>query len=293
MRRLLPALLAGMLLLAGCSSSEADAVSVTSAETSYASSEEAGEEPDTQAVTLAETVLFDQDGIRITATGLSTDSLFGPELNLLVENDSAQNIVVQPNYCMVNGYMMDGLLSADVAAGKKANDTLDFLSNVLARCGIETITDIELDLVVSDGDSWQTLYETGPVILQTSAAGQYTQTYDDSGEEIYNQNGIRVVAKSVNDDLFGMGIKFYLENNTDKAVIVNADNVSVNGYMMTDLFYSDLAPRSHAVDTLTLLGSELEDNHIDTITDAELSLQITDADYYQTIDSTAPITLHF
>lgn len=291
MRRLLPALLAGMLLLAGCSSSEADAASVTSAETSYAGASEA--EQETQDVTLAETVLFDQDGIRITATGLSTDSLFGPELNLLVENDSAQNIVVQPNYCMVNGYMMDGLLSADVAAGKKANDTLDFLSNALARCGIETITDIELDLVVSDGDSWQTLYETGPVILQTSAAGQYTQTYDDSGEEIYNQNGIRVVVKSVNDDLFGMGIKFYLENNTDKAVIVNADNVSVNGYMMTDLFYSDLAPRSHAVDTLTLLGSELEDNHIDTITDAELSLQITDADYYQTIDSTAPITLHF
>ena len=291
MRRLFPALLAGILLLAGCSSSEADAASVTSAETSYVGASEA--EQETQDVTLAETVLFDQDGIRITATGLSTDSLFGPELNLLVENDSAQNIVVQPNYCMVNGYMMDGLLSADVAAGKKANDTLDFLSNALARCGIETITDIELDLVVSDGDSWQTLYETGPVILQTSAAGQYTQTYDDSGEEIYNQNGIRVVAKSVNDDLFGMGIKFYLENNTDKAVIVNADNVSVNGYMMTDLFYSDLAPRSHAVDTLTLLGSELEDNHIDTITDAELSLQITDADYYQTIDSTAPITLHF
>ena len=165
MRRLLPALLAGMLLLAGCLSSEADAASVTSAETSYAGASEA--EQETQDVTLAETVLFDQDGIRITATGLSTDSLFGPELNLLVENDSAQNIVVQPNYCMVNGYMM------------------------------------------------------------------------------------------------------------------------------TDLLYSDLAPHSHAVDTLTLLGSELEDNHIDTITDAELSLQITDADYYQTIDSTAPITLHF
>ena len=165
MRRLLPALLAGMLLLTGCSSSEADAASVTSAETSYAGASEA--EQETQDVTLAETVLFDQDGIRITATGLSTDSLFGPELNLLVENDSAQNIVVQPNYCMVNGYMM------------------------------------------------------------------------------------------------------------------------------TDLLYSDLAPHSHAVDTLTLLGSELEDNHIDTIMDAELSLQITDADYYQTIDSTAPITLHF
>ena len=113
MRRLLPALLAGMLLLAGCSSSEADAASVTSAETSYAGASEA--EQETQDVTLAETVLFDQDGIRITATGLSTDSLFGPELNLLVENDSAQNIVVQPTYCMVNGCMMTDLLYSDLA----------------------------------------------------------------------------------------------------------------------------------------------------------------------------------
>lgn len=52
MRRLLPALLAGMLLLAGCSSSEADAASVTSAETSYAGASEA--EQETQDVTLAE-----------------------------------------------------------------------------------------------------------------------------------------------------------------------------------------------------------------------------------------------
>lgn len=81
-------------------------------------------EQETQDVTLAETVLFDQDGIRITATGLSTDSLFGPELNLLVENDSAQNIVVQPNYCMVNGYMMTDLLYSDLAPHSHAVDTL-------------------------------------------------------------------------------------------------------------------------------------------------------------------------
>lgn len=139
MRRLLPALLAGMLLLAGCSSAEADAASVTSAETSYAGASEA--EQETQDVTLAETVLFDQDGIRITATGLSTDSLFGPELNLLVENDSAQNIVVQPNYCMVNGYMMTDLLYSDLAPHSHAVDTLTLLGSELEDNHIDTITD--------------------------------------------------------------------------------------------------------------------------------------------------------
>ena len=69
MRRLLPALLAGMLLLAGCSSSEADAASVTSAETSYAGASEA--EQETQDVTLAETVLFDQDGICLSLIHIS------------------------------------------------------------------------------------------------------------------------------------------------------------------------------------------------------------------------------
>lgn len=139
MRRLLPALLAGMLLLAGCSSSGADAASVTSAETSYAGASEA--EQETQDVTLAETVLFDQDGIRITATGLSTDSLFGPELNLLVENDSAQNIVVQPTYCMVNGYMMTDLLYSDLAPHSHAVDTLTLLGSELEDNHIDTITD--------------------------------------------------------------------------------------------------------------------------------------------------------
>ena len=62
---------------------------------------------------------------------------------------------------------------------------------------------------------------------------------------------------------------------------------------MTDLFCSDLAPRSHAVDTLTLFDSELTDNSIDTISEVELSLRITDYDSYNNIDTTSPITLHF
>ena len=99
-------------------------VSIWLSSNSEPSSDASEAEQETQDVTLAETVLFDQDGIRITATGLSTDSLFGPELNLLVENDSAQNIVVQPNYCMVNGYMMTDLLYSDLAPHSHAVDTL-------------------------------------------------------------------------------------------------------------------------------------------------------------------------
>lgn len=299
MKRMLTALLASaMLLLAGCSSGNSESTSVASVDTAASNVGEVTSKDSTTttedtAVTLDETVIYDENDIKITATGLKEDGLLGPELNLLIENNSTQNITVQPEYCLVNGYMMYGLMSSDVAVGKKNNDTLDFSRSTLQECGIDQIADIRLKLTVSDGDSWTTLFKTDELSLQTSAAGSYTQTYDDSGEVIYDTNGIKVVAKSAGDDFLGKGVTFYLENNTDQHIVVNGENISVNGYMMTDLFYADLAPHSHAVDTLTLLDSDLKDNSIDTIEEVDLTLRITDYDSYDNIDTTSPITLHF
>lgn len=299
MKRMLTALLASaVLLLAGCSFGNSEPTSVASVDTAASNVGEVASEDSTTttedtAVTLDETIIYDENDIKITATGLREDGLLGPELNLLIENNSTQNITVQPDYCLVNGYMMYGLMSSDVAVGKKNNDTLDFSRSTLEECGIDQIADIRLKFTVSDGDSWTTLFKTDELSLQTSAAGSYTQTYNDSGEVIYDTNGIKVVAKSAGDDFLGKGVTFYLENNTDQHIVVNGENISVNGYMMTDLFYADLAPHSHAVDTLTLLDSDLKDNSIDTIEEVDLTLRITDYDSYDNIDTTSPITLHF
>ena len=242
-------------------------------------------------MTLAETVLYDQDGVRITATGLDMQAVLGPELSFQVENNTQQNLVVQPEWCTVNGYMMSDLFSADVAAGKKANDTMYFPSSSLERCGIDTVTDIAMELKILDGETYQTLATTGTVTLQTSAAGSYTQTYDDSGEEIYNANGIRVVMQRQAEDLFGQEIHFYLENTSDRTVVVQSEDVSVNGYMISNWLYADLIPGAHAVEALTLFTSDMEENGIETIETVELALNIVDAETYQTIEKTAPITL--
>lgn len=243
------------------------------------------------AVTLEETELYNQDGVRITATGLDTKGLMGPELGLQIENDTEKNLVIQSAWTTVNGYMMSDLLSADVAAGKKANETMYFPSSSLERCGIDTIAEIGTELKIIDGDTYQTLITTGPLTLQTSAAGSYTQTYDDSGEEIYNANGIRVVVQDQSEDLFGQAINFYVENTSDRNIVVESEDVSVNGYMITNLFYADVIPGAHAVEELTLLGSELEESNITDIETVELALKIVDADTFQTIEKTAPITL--
>lgn len=287
-----------LLGLAGCSAPEsavsdtAEAAS-TAAESAAESTAEATPAPEPQAaeVTLAETVLYDGDGVRITATGLDTGGLMGPELALRIENGAAQNLVVQPVWCTVNGYMMSDLFSADVAAGKTANESFYFPSASLARCGVDMVAEISLQLKIIDGGTYQTLTTTDPVTLQTSAAGSYTQTYDDSGEEIYNANGVRVVAQQMTEDLFGQNLCFYVENTSDRAVVVESEDVSVNGYMVSNLFYADVVPGARAVEPLTLLSTELEDNGIETVDTVEFSLRLVDFESFETIDETGPITL--
>ena len=167
MRKNFAAVCAGMLLLAlaGCTAAGDGAASQSASTLEQAAQTEPAAEPEQtaetdpaateapeQQVTLAETVLYDQDGVRITATGLDMQAVLGPELSFQVENNTRQNLVVQPEWCTVNGYMMSDLFSADVAAGKKANDTMYFPSSSLERCGIDTVTDIAMELKILDVD---------------------------------------------------------------------------------------------------------------------------------------------
>lgn len=81
--------------------------------------------------TIEETVLYDENNVKITATGLNyTD--YVAELNVMIENNGDKDLSficnsVGYNCNAINGYMVDdGYLSADVAAGKKANETISF-----------------------------------------------------------------------------------------------------------------------------------------------------------------------
>ena len=115
-------------LLASCGSTETtidkEIVENTEEEAEEAT-EEVAEEPVLEAVTIEETVLLDESGIKITATGLE-DGWLGTDLKLLIENNGDTNVTVQARNSSVNGFMVDTMMSEDVVAGKKANTTLTF-----------------------------------------------------------------------------------------------------------------------------------------------------------------------
>ncbi|MGM9973635.1 MAG: hypothetical protein ACI33K_06315 [Clostridiaceae bacterium] len=248
-----------------------------------------------KAATIEEQVLFDDQNIKITAKSLEVSgSLFGPEIKLIIENNSTENITVQANHVSVNGIMVDNSLSSDVAAGKKANDALTLYSSELELASIDTIKDIEFIFNIFNTDTWDTIVLSDRINITTSAAS-YEQAYDDSGTVALDENGIKIVVKKIDSEesFWGADVLVYIENNREQDVTIQAQNVSVNGFMVDPIFSSDVLAGKKAFDTITFMESDLTDNSITDITDIELSFHIFDLASWDTIFDSSTIRISF
>lgn len=245
-------------------------------------------------VTIAETVLYEANDIKITATGYE-EGFLGSEVKVLIENNSAKNALITAEFVSVNGYMMPcASLYAEVAAGKKSNESLSLLSSELQQSGVETVAEMQFCIKVSDADTWDELAKSDLLTLTTSAAG-LEQPVDDSGEVLFDSDGIKVVSKGLKKDMIWDGtIVFYMENNSGKPITVYAENVSVNGFMEDAGLWSNLRDGTRIIDGLSLLDlSDLELESIDEVKSVDFNLRIINAETWEEIVTTDTIALNF
>lgn len=126
------------------------------------------EREDPQEEFTEEILLYDQNGIKIMCTGYKKNDFTGFEVNLRIQNNSEQNITVQPRDTSVNGYMVDGAMSCDVISGKTANDSIYFYKTLLEQNDITTINNIEFYLDIFDKDNWSDIVKTPVITLTTN-----------------------------------------------------------------------------------------------------------------------------
>lgn len=245
--------------------------------------------------TIAEQVIYDQDGIKVTVTGFDPSTMFGVGIPILVENNSDENICVQFRDSSVNGYMTDFQASVEVAPGKKANDEITILKSNLEKYGIEQVADLECSLHLFDPDTYTTIVDTPTINIETNLSEKYEQAYDDSGNTVYDENGIKIVSQGIeNDDIWGLSPKFYMENNTDQAITIQIRDTSVNGYMLNTSFSSDLLPGKKCINNIVFIPDDLKANNIEEITDLETSFHVfATNEVSQTIVDTPAITINY
>lgn len=242
-------------------------------------------------VTIDEQVLLEQNDIVVTATEYVTDSIWGDGIKLLLENNSDKDVAINCTALIVNDYMITDLFSAEIAAGKKSNETLYFASTQLEASGIERIGKIEIYFHVFDASTYETIFDSECVVIQTSEYANMDTMPNDTGTELYNQDGIRIIGRTVDENSFwGTAILLYCENNSGKNVGISVDDMSINGLMMNPLFSTIVYDGKKSLADITVLSSDLEENGIETIEEVELKFHIYDADSYSTIADSEPIT---
>ncbi len=203
--------------------------------------------------TIEETVLVDESDIKITATGIKYTA-YDVKLSLAIENNSDQDLSFYSgtsgyNCNSINGYMVDnGYLNADIAAGKKSNETVSFSVDELTLLGFDDIADIELGFNITNSN-YDDYLQTGPRQIKTSIADSYnyeTDTYRqaivnsmsalgftldcNSEETVFDQKGIRVVSQTLATNSSGeQALLVEVENVSSDMVYVSVGNISMNG----------------------------------------------------------------
>lgn len=237
-------------------------------------------------VAIEEQVLFEQDGLKVTAIEYVVDSIWGDGIKLLIENNGTSDIGLGCNALIVNDYMITDLFSASVAAGKKDYETLSLSSAGLKAAGVENVGQVEVYFHTFDSNTYMTISNIDCVTIKTSAYELMDTTPNDIGQELYNEDGIKIVGKYVDEGSFwGTAVLVYIENNSGKNCAVQCDDMSVNGFMVTPFFSSTVYDGKKAIDEITILSSDLEENNISSIEDIELKFKIYDEDFMSSKES--------
>ena len=315
MKKFMSFLLSALLVLslAACGSSgstqstasESSAGSTTSseAESSAAATEEATatpeptEEPSAQP-TLEETVLLDEGGIKVTATGLTDYGLGGvPDLKLHVENNTDGDIMVQTSeYAAVNGCMVRGIASIQASAGDSADDTVMFLDDEFEAAGIETVSDIKLAVRAIDAD-WNEICASDFVTVKTSAYGT-VETPAVDGDVLYDKDGVKVVLLGTEEEedfdfYFPTYVKLYIENNSEQDITVKTLDFKANGEVTQCSLNAELLAGTRQFTELRLDADSCTQNGITELKDLSFYFSVCDLMTWNEITKSDTVTLEF
>lgn len=237
-------------------------------------------------------VILDENDIKITAVSINYESSwYGPELKVLIENNSQTDYTVQVRLPSVNGCMVDTIFSSDVSAGKKANDEISFDSDSLENAGILQFNQIEFKFHIYNQNDWSDSFDSDLVKIETNT-GSDAQTIDDSGELAIDQNGVKIIFKGIQKTESYTNLMVFIENQTDADITIQVRDESVNGFMISPIFSSDIAAGKVSFAEISFMNSDLDDNSISTIEAIELKFHVFREDNWDDIFDSGLITYH-
>ncbi len=198
----------------------------------------------------------------------------------------------------VNGISLDSnsysLGYKTLPAGKKANETLTISKNALKDFGVDQdFTDLEIRMTVRDYNDYEAdavaderfhIYPYGE-----DKAVKYVYEPADNHHVLVDNDDVKIVQtgfdKANNDNYYAYAFRFYIENKTDTTLNLYAEDAYINGYQVYPYIQGNLGAGKACFTAWYIDQSQLTENDIETIEEAEVDLSIYDYDSYDNVFS--------
>lgn len=101
-----------------------------------------------------ETVLYDDENCTVIVTGFDPENIWGYTVNVYLENKTDKDLMFSIGGAAVNGFMCDPFWAETVAAGKRSNTAISWMTQDFEENGITEVESLTLPFRVYDADDW-------------------------------------------------------------------------------------------------------------------------------------------
>lgn len=237
-------------------------------------------------------VLYDDNGIKVTWTGMDENSSC-KNIKLHVENNTDKTVAFLGEIFVVNGITMEGVMYIDLEPGEAVDDIASLYQESLKEAGIEQIATVTcVDSRVLDLNSYETVCEL-PFAIATSIADGYVQQIDDSGEVIYQGSGVTLIAKSLSYGSMGTRMVVLVKNETGEDITITIEDVVIDDVTVDAWMFDTVLAGSVSFCALTVYSSDLKDNNIEpeSVDAVSFVAELRYAESWETICETDMLTV--
>ncbi len=200
---------------------------------------------------------YSENGITVSVLELAYEP-DATKLHLKMENKSNQSVRIMTAHLSVNGMMSTNSLMWGVKPMTTENGFISIGNDWFQEMGIEQIIDIQFVIKVFNAQDVE-MMQSDVITVKTDVSEEYQQAYDNSGAEIYNDNGIKLCVRTLQKSALSddTEIVLYAENFTDKTVTITSFDVRVNKTEIKPDFVMSVGAGKLAVDTMVLKADDL------------------------------------
>lgn len=110
-------------------------------------------------------IVYQDENVIITYTGISGRE-HEYQINLLIENLSDKEYMIQARATSINGFMVDPICSIEIAPGKKANGYMKIVFDDANDHPMSSVESVETRFLIVNDDDWNDRYETENVVIK-------------------------------------------------------------------------------------------------------------------------------